>query len=320
MEVCRPGVVGHERARGESEDRLDLGAHVDRGHLVVGRVHVRDGRQLLHEVPVSALQSLELELGFLPLGDVEEEPEDVLGFAVVVADGRRRVADPDDPPVVAHHPVLERERLARADALHRFVPRAVAVLRVDPLRPLFALGPGGASEQVVDLRAHKEVAEALVGHVDVRHDRELLDERAVALLDVGRAGLGLLLARDVDDEADPVGRVDPPTRRRGPLRRGPRRCARRRSPTGTPPDTGPAWRRRRRRPPPRAARSSGCTIEYQKSRDSTNRSGGYPVSASIRGLTYEVIPSGLRFRRTPRPAWTRARDGSRGRGWEVARI
>jgi hypothetical protein len=72
---------------------------------------------------------------------------------------------------------------------------------------------GGPSEQVVDLRAHEEVAEAFVGHVDVRHDGELLDEGAVALLDVGGPGLGLPLASDVDDQADPVrgpalGRLD----------------------------------------------------------------------------------------------------------------
>ena len=244
----------------------------------------------------------------------KKNPRTYSGFAVGVADGRRRVADPDHAPVVAHHPVLERERLAGADALHGLAPRSVAVLRMDPLRPLVTLGPGGASEQVVDLRAHEEVAEALVGHVDVRHDRELLDERAVALLDVGGSGLGLPLARDVDDEADPVSgaifrRVDVDrfvadpddavVGRHQPVFREIR----------FPGGVGGGVGRLHALPivgvHDRVPEVSRLRRTVRADTRSTSRSGGSRTRS---------CPSSLRFRRTPRPAWTRARDGSRGRG------
>ena len=206
VQVFGPRVVADECIRGEPQDALDLWAHVDGGQILVGGVHVRHGRELFHQVAVAPLQLLELQLGLLPLRDVEEEPEDVLGFPRVVAHGGRGVAYPDHPSVVPHHAVLERERIAGSNAFDGLAVSALAIVRMDALRPFLARRTRRSPEEVVDLWAHEEVLEALVGRVDVRDDRELLDQGPVAVLDLGGPCLRLPLPGDVDDQADPVRR------------------------------------------------------------------------------------------------------------------
>ena len=83
--------------------------------------------------------------------------------------------------------------VAGSNALDGLAAGALAIVRMDPLRPLLARRARGPAEEIVDLRAHEEVREARVRRVDVRDDRELLDQRPVAVLDLRGAGLRLLL-------------------------------------------------------------------------------------------------------------------------------
>ena len=148
-------------------------------------------------------ERLAVRLGLLARGDVERISLRVPGPAGLVPHDRVAVLEPDGAAVLREDPVLELQRpaaLARrtlrvADALTVF---GVQVVDEEPrvCVPLLER----VAEDVLDLRA--DVRRRLVGRVrrvDVRDQRQLLRERAVARLRIHAVG-------DVDEEALPVQR------------------------------------------------------------------------------------------------------------------
>ena len=102
-------------------------------------------------------------------------------------------------PSAAISAVLHAERLAglvRADHLGRdalavvFVQHADEEARLEPLRHRVA-------EHALDLRAHVRRLQRQPDRVDVRRERELLDERAVLRLGLAEALFVLVALRDV---------------------------------------------------------------------------------------------------------------------------
>ena len=118
------------------EELLILRADV--GRAVAGAslsLDVDDGGDLLGQR--LELHGLGPELGLeaLLLRDVDVEPLDVGGVAVLVLDDRALVTDPHDAAVGPDHPVLERERVRRPDRLADPSLRLVTILGVQVRLP-----------------------------------------------------------------------------------------------------------------------------------------------------------------------------------------
>src|SRR5205807_343042 len=146
-----------------------------------------------------AKQLVAVLLGRLGGRDVDREALGVPRLPRRVADDRIAVAQPDDPAVARHEAVLQLERLAALASSALSFAHALSVRRMQMVGeevrecpPLVDRVP----EDLVDLRA--DVGGRPVrarGRVDVRDQRQLFDERAVAALD----GVGAALL------AEPVG-------------------------------------------------------------------------------------------------------------------
>ena len=129
----------------------------------------------------------------LALGDVDEEALHPEGCAPLVSHEDRLVEDPDDSPVRRDVAVLGAEGLARPaqaigvgeDAFDVVVMDGVVheARVLDPLR-------GRVAEKRLDLRAHVDVPHRCVRGADVGHERQVLDERAIAKLRLAKRRLG----------------------------------------------------------------------------------------------------------------------------------
>ena len=189
-------------------DDVVLRAVVERRPALVERIDVDGEGQLLDERPVAVLGIAEGSLrrphgllGLLALGDVVDHAVDLVVTAAVGRHGDGLVVEPARPTRHVDHPVLERERLAELDRPPVRRDRRVAVVGVDPGRPGVGVGQplgGRHADDGVDLRAHVDRL-AGAGAIDVRHHRDLLDERPESA-----RGLHQLLvpARVLDRRAD----------------------------------------------------------------------------------------------------------------------
>ncbi len=127
-----------------------------------------------------------------------------------VPDEYRLVLDPDETAAGRRHSVLEAAGLAVlvGDALCRNHP--LAVVGVD--RVFVEVGHGkpvlrAVTEQCLDLRADVErLRNRVVRSVDVRDERQLLDERAIAELCGFEAGLGVVAFARITDAGGEHGR------------------------------------------------------------------------------------------------------------------
>ena len=146
-----------------------------------------------------------LVLGLAPVGDVEEValPGDLV--AVGVPGHHRPVPEPDRAPVLRDQPVLDRQRRAQSMRLGMREQHPVAVVRMERLdeerrirRPLVHRVP----EQRLHLGARVEVRALVIECVDVRDQRQMLDERAVPPLGLEQIVLG---ARVLDRDSREVG-------------------------------------------------------------------------------------------------------------------
>ena len=190
------------------EQQLEIAA--DRGERRAQLVRDECDELVLHPVelakavvlaPSLAKQLVAVLLGRLGGRDVDREALGVPRLSRRVADDRIAVAQPDDPAVARHEAVLQLERLAALASSALSFAHALSICRmkmvgeeVRECPPLVDRVP----EDLVDLRA--DVGSRPVrarGRVDVRDQRQLFDERAVAALD----GVGAALL------AEPVGEV-----------------------------------------------------------------------------------------------------------------
>ena len=163
------------------------------------KVAVREARQ---RVVVGEVR--EPLLGELSLGDVEQVALAVERLAGRVAHDHRLVVHPHHRPVGPHDAVLADERGAVDPGGLEPVEHAATVVLVDDLGEevgiLLPLRMRIAGDDVV-LRAVVERRSALVERIDVDGERQLLDERAVAVLGIAEGclrrphGLLGLLAR-----------------------------------------------------------------------------------------------------------------------------
>jgi hypothetical protein len=147
----------------------------------------------------------ELRLHALLIGHVDVEPLHVGGRASVVGDDDALIADPDDAPVGAQHPILEAEGSTGLDRAARLLDRALPILRVQVPDPE-ALLPERVrrhTQDVFDLRTDVDRAHPAVHGGHVRDGGDLLDERAVPAFEVLEPELGLLAVGDVDEQPDP---------------------------------------------------------------------------------------------------------------------
>ena len=146
----------------------------------------------------------------LALGrDVEQVALEVHRRAVVVGDDHARVADPDVVAVARLQAVLDVERLVRRVRVLVRLEHPRLVLRMQQLHEQVAVvAPllDGVAEQSFDLPAREDVRARRVERVDVDDERQLLDERAVAPVELATlAGRSLALE---DDARDAGGHLD----------------------------------------------------------------------------------------------------------------
>ena len=135
---------------------------------------------------------LRLALG----GDVEQVALEVERGPGVVEDDDALVADPDDAAVAGREPVLEAQRLMSAMRARVGGEDALPVVRVQRADEQVAVVLpllDRVAQQRLDLRAREDVRARLVEGVDVDDERELLNERSVAPLDL--AGIRRRLVR-----------------------------------------------------------------------------------------------------------------------------
>ncbi len=108
--------------------------------------------------------------------------------------GDRRVPQPHDSAVAADDAVLVIEWLARTLDARHLREHALAIVRVDDLHQEAGVGDpfvGAVRGHLSDLRADPGGARDLAGTIDVRCERQRLDERAVALLRLAKLALDL---------------------------------------------------------------------------------------------------------------------------------
>ena len=202
---CALGQLGHhvvlqqqlEIAADRCQRRAKL-VRDERDELVLHAVELAEPFVLLLRLRE---QRLAVALRLLARRHVDGEALRVPRVAGLVVHDGVAVLQPDDAPVGGDEPVLELERLGALPCLALRLAHAVAVIGVEVLDeegrvrvPLLE----AVAEDLLDLRAH--VRRGLVGRVrrvDVRDQRQLLDERSIALF-------RLLARRDVDEEALPV--------------------------------------------------------------------------------------------------------------------
>ena len=110
----------------ESQDRGERGAQVVRDRLQEGVLHLVERPQAPGRLALDGERALELRLGLLALGDVEQEPLPV-GLSALEPYEPGLVLHPHHPPVLREHPVLEREVVVA------LAPVALGVGREDPL-------------------------------------------------------------------------------------------------------------------------------------------------------------------------------------------
>ena len=153
----------------------------------------------------------ELLLGRPCSGDVEQVALPVQRLAVGVAHDDRLVVHPHDGAVGPHDPVLAHERRAvepgRLEAVEHAARSSSWMILAKRSGILLPLGVRVAGDDVV-LGAVVERRAALVERVDVDGERQLLDERAVAVLGIAERAsdarmrlLGLLALGDLVDHA-----------------------------------------------------------------------------------------------------------------------
>ena len=204
----RDGVAG-------TDERLDAAAEL--GENVVAdavAVLVVDRLELVEvEVDERRLGALRLADGYRVLELLVEEgtvrkagerveerllPQLLLRLALGgdVEDDDALVADPDDAAVAGREPVLEAQRLMSAMRARVGGEDALPVVRVQRADEQVAVVLpllDRVAQQRLDLRAREDVRARLVEGVDVDDERELLNERSVAPLDL--AGIRRRLVR-----------------------------------------------------------------------------------------------------------------------------
>ena len=153
--------------------------------------------------------------GGAAVGDVGEVALQEERAVLLVAHGHRLVAHPDRGAVRRDQPVLHPEVLAQLVRARDLGENALAILRVQARGVEVAVGaePVGdrEAEHRLDLRAHVARPHRHPRVVDVRRDRQLLDERAVLRLGLAHALVALVALRDVaqrDREEERAGDVD----------------------------------------------------------------------------------------------------------------
>ena len=198
-----------------ARDHRVLGAVVERRPRLVERVDVDGERKLLDERAVAVLRLAERPLGgahrllgLLALGDLVHHAVDLVGPAAARAHRHGLVVEPARPPRDVDDAVLARERLAGLDRASVPGDGRLAVVGMDPLRPGVGVGQPlrrRHADHGVDLRAH---VDRLAGArlVDVRDDRDLLDQRAEPGLVRHQP---LVAAGDLDRRADRLAQRPP---------------------------------------------------------------------------------------------------------------
>ena len=168
--------------------RLVLGADRDRVlELLVEEGAVGEPGERIEECLQPELL-LQLPLG----GDVEQVALQVERLAVVPEYDDAVVANPDDGLVACNEAVLETQRLVRPVGAGVRGEHAIAVIRMQSANEevrIIAPLLDGVAEQRLDLATREDVGAALVQRVDVDDERQLLDERAVAPLDLSSLAL-----------------------------------------------------------------------------------------------------------------------------------
>ena len=153
------------------------------------------GRALAHATLQLVVGLAEGLLGLLPPGDVEGDPLEVEGVALLVAHHLGLAMDPDHAAVAGQEPVLGAEMPPRGAGPRELGVPADAIVRVElpvpedrVLRPFLLR----EAQQRLDLRADVQLVVLLLERRHEGDGRQLLDEGAIA-------GLGpaeLLLAAD----------------------------------------------------------------------------------------------------------------------------
>ena len=159
---------------------------------------VREPRQrVVQRLP--AKRFLRLALG----RDVEQVALQIHRRAVLVGDDDAGVADPHVVAVARLQAVLGVERLVRRVRVLVRLEHTRLVLRMQKLHEQVAVvAPvlDGVAEQPFDLAAREDVRARRIERVDVDDERQLLDERAVATVELAAlAGCGLALEDDARD-------------------------------------------------------------------------------------------------------------------------
>ena len=169
---------------GETEDRLDLRADIERTDpLGTDLVEEDDGRDLLNQGAIARLRVAEPLFRLSAIGDVGHGAAQHHRPAGFVPQRHRVVAEPADPAVALEEPVLERCRLAGLPRARDRGEDAGAVVRVEALAPqLRAREPlhGRVAQEGFELGTHVERADDLVERRQVADRRDLLDEAAVS--------------------------------------------------------------------------------------------------------------------------------------------
>ncbi len=169
-----------------AEHVLDLRARVDVRARGVHTVDVDGQWKLLDECSVAGLGQPNSVVGSLSLGDVDREPLSERGPALGRLHVNGHVFDPDEPAVPGVHPILVAQRRAARIGVDFLGEDTAAIVLVN--RELEQIGHRdpllcGVAEHRLDLRADIQGLRTRIGFVvDVRDERQLLDERAVAEL------------------------------------------------------------------------------------------------------------------------------------------
>ena len=132
--------------------------------------------------------------------DVEDVALDAQGLAGVVGEHRALLAHRDRGAVARNHAVLAAEVLAGLQHTYERRVDAVAIVRVDDrVEEVLAVLPRGQriAEHRLDLRAHVQPRPRHVERVAIDDQRQVLDERPVAVFALQQQGLGVLAQRDV---------------------------------------------------------------------------------------------------------------------------
>lgn len=195
LEVVRMEGLLHDRRvvlpllRGVAEKRLHLRARVEVRARKLHRPDVHPDRRFLDDPPEALLGALELELGALLAGDVEDRALEDGTIAVRRTDQLARLPDPNRAAVARDEPVLERERLPRLAPARMSREHALAVVRMeDPREEAVILLPvlHRVAHRLHDARAGIEVRGRSIQTVNEDHDGKLLRDRPEAILALPR--------------------------------------------------------------------------------------------------------------------------------------